>query len=224
MILLGPGEGEAISSNEKRVLILKATREELALNWMRYVEGQHGPDPHIHRRHSDCFYVIDGELTFELGGVGEVVRGGPGTFVLVPPNVVHTFRNEGPEPATFLNVHAPSCNFHDHLRASRDRRDEAQPFDQEDPPADGGRPVSDAVIGPGRAEGDHVHLAEVEVEGSAEERPPAAISTSWWVLDGTLRVAAGGVHVEAPAGSFVFLPAGEAHVVSGPARAVVVGA
>ncbi len=220
-LLLGPDDGEAISDNEKRSLIIKVEREELTLTWMRYVTGQHGPDPHIHLRHSDCFYVIDGQVTFELGADGHVVRGDPGTFVVVPPNVVHTFRNEGPEPARFLNVHAPSCGFHDHLRAMRDGLDEDEPFDQDEPPPDGGRPVTDAQIAPGGATSDHVSLAEVEI-GRADERPAARASRSYWVLDGTLAVRHGDATLEAEAGALVLLPPGAAHVLTGPARIVEV--
>jgi mannose-6-phosphate isomerase-like protein (cupin superfamily) len=63
------------------------------------------------------FYVLGGELTFELGPEGEAVRAGGGAFVMVPPGVVHSFRNDGPADADFLNLHAPSKGFADHLRA-----------------------------------------------------------------------------------------------------------
>jgi mannose-6-phosphate isomerase-like protein (cupin superfamily) len=32
----------------------------------------------------------------------------PGTFVLVPPEVPHTFANRGDDAARFVNVHAPA--------------------------------------------------------------------------------------------------------------------
>ena len=59
----------------------------------------------------------------------------------------------GPDPhvhrehATFLNMHAPSKGFADSLRARRDGRElVAERFDTFDPPADGGRPETDAVV------------------------------------------------------------------------------
>jgi quercetin dioxygenase-like cupin family protein len=65
---------------------------------------------------------------------------------------VHTFRNASGADAIFLNFHAPSMGFGDMLRARRDGHDEdAERFDQADPPPDGGRPVSEAVVS--RAEG-----------------------------------------------------------------------
>ena len=222
-LLLGPDEGDVISGGEKRSLVIKAERDELTLTYMRYVEGQKGPDPHVHREHCDCFYVIGGQLTFELGS-GDVVRGDPGTLVLVPPNVVHTFRNEGPATARFLNVHAPSCGFHDHLRAMRDGVEEDEPFDQFDPPPGGGRPASDALVGAGRVSREGLSLAEVEVGGDVEERPPGPTSTSYWVLDGTLDVRVGDEELEAGPASYVLVPPGVAHGIAGPARVVTVAA
>ena len=55
----------------------------------------------------DCFYVIDGDATsFQVNG--RRVEAGPGTFVAVPPGVVHTFANEGAEPARVLNLFSPA--------------------------------------------------------------------------------------------------------------------
>ena len=38
----------------------------------------------------------------------ERVVAGPGTFVLVPPGVLHTFANDSDEPVRMLNIHAPA--------------------------------------------------------------------------------------------------------------------
>jgi hypothetical protein len=40
---------------------------------------------------------------------------GAGSFVASPPGVVHTFTG-GPGRSRLLNIHAPSCGFHDWLR------------------------------------------------------------------------------------------------------------
>jgi mannose-6-phosphate isomerase-like protein (cupin superfamily) len=142
--------------------------------------------------------------------------------VVVPPNVVHSFRNEGPGTARFLVVHAPSCGFDDYLRALRDgRRSAAARFDQHDPPPDGGRPASDALIQPGAAAIDMVSLAETDV--SQDERENAA-ATSYWVLDGTLTVRAGDEELEAERDDFVLVPPGTAHTLAGPARVVTIAA
>ena len=64
--------------------------------------GRNGPPAHMHDGEDDAFYMVEGELTFILGG-SEVIAG-PGTFVLVPPGVIHTFANRGEVPARFLKA------------------------------------------------------------------------------------------------------------------------
>jgi quercetin dioxygenase-like cupin family protein len=52
------------------------------------------PDPHVHREHTDAFYVLEGELTFAVGPAAERIGVAAGGFVAVPPGVVHSFANE----------------------------------------------------------------------------------------------------------------------------------
>jgi cupin domain len=115
-------------------------------------------DSHVHRRHTDAFYVLEGELQVGLGPEVQYFTATPGTLAAAPPKVVHTFRNASDATAVFLNLHAPSMGFGDMLRASHyGRSDEVEHFDQFEPPADGGRPLSDAVFrGPG--EGDLITI------------------------------------------------------------------
>jgi len=143
-----PGEGETIFDSARSTLRVLVEREELTVTWFRYAAGEKGPDPHIHHRHTDAFYVLEGELELGLGpDAAEVVRATAGTFVAAPPEVVHTFRNASGAEAIFLNFHAPSMGFADMLRARRDGQGEdAERFDQSEPPPDGGRPVSEAVV------------------------------------------------------------------------------
>ena len=61
---------------------------------------------HTHADEDDAFYVLEGELTFVVEDA-ELVAG-PGTFVLVPPGVVHTFANRSDRVARFVNIHAPA--------------------------------------------------------------------------------------------------------------------
>jgi quercetin dioxygenase-like cupin family protein len=153
-VLLRPGEGETITERAERTVRILADWEELTLSWFRYEPGEEGPDPHIHRKHTDAFFVLEGEFEFGLGPNVEKVPGPAGTLAAAPPNVVHTFRNVSDATATLLNIHAPSMGFGDRLRARRDGRDEdAERFDQFEPPEDGGRPLSDAIVtGPGEGE------------------------------------------------------------------------
>ena len=65
-----------------------------------------GPPLHEHASEDDSFYILEGEVTFIVED-GEIVAA-PGTFVLVPPGVRHSFANRGDAVARFVNVHAPA--------------------------------------------------------------------------------------------------------------------
>ena len=62
--------------------------------------------PHTHQRVIEAFYVIDGELEFQLGD--ERLVGKPGSFVLAPKGVLHAWRNEGNQEARVLVIFSPS--------------------------------------------------------------------------------------------------------------------
>ncbi len=65
-----------------------------------------GPRPHIHRKHEEVFYVLEGEFEFLVGDRG--VRLGPGSVTYIPPGTVHDFRNPGPVLARCLLISCPS--------------------------------------------------------------------------------------------------------------------
>jgi mannose-6-phosphate isomerase-like protein (cupin superfamily) len=125
------GEGEAITERPGRRVTLLADTEELGVTESVYGPGEQGPEPHVHREHTDAWLVLEGELTFALDG-GRGLRAGAGTLVVVPPLVTHSFWNEGETAARFVNLHAPSRGFGDYLRGRNPG------FDQHDPPAAGG--------------------------------------------------------------------------------------
>jgi mannose-6-phosphate isomerase-like protein (cupin superfamily) len=139
--LLGVHEGEAISDTPDRELRILCDHDWLNVTWTRHAEGERGAEPHVHLHHVDSFYVLAGELALQVGPELERVAAPAGMLVLVPPGVVHGFDNDGPGELRFLNFHAPGCGFVDHLRGRGD-------FDQQPPPADGGRPASDAILAP----------------------------------------------------------------------------
>src|SRR5215467_217079 len=47
------------------------------------------PPPHIHRREDETFYVLEGEMTFSVGG--QTIKATPGTMVYLPRDVAHSF-------------------------------------------------------------------------------------------------------------------------------------
>ena len=112
-IALGPGDGQRVSER----LVIKAGREEIVVTETEFEAGRRGPPPHVHRLHADSFYVLEGELEFLLDD--ETVRAQAGSFVLAPPDFVHTFWNPGPANARYLNFHTPGVCFDEYLVAGR---------------------------------------------------------------------------------------------------------
>ena len=237
-IFLEPGSGETASDRDDRWVAIKADVPEVAITESRYAPGVRGPDPHVHRRHADAFYVLEGALVFGVGAdAAERIEARAGSVVLVPTGVVHTFGNDGAEDARFLNVHAPGMGFGEYLRAQRDgRTDGAARFDMFDPPADGGRPASDVIVrGPDEGEtiGVGAARATFKAEGSdgdgafslSDTRLPPAFQgpplhrhetfvDSFYVLEGTLTVHLDEGARDASPGSFALVPPGTAHTFS----------
>ena len=118
--VLGPGEGESMTvfGND---LTIKAGAAETggAFSLVDYTAapGFPGPPPHVHHETADMFFVLEGELTLRLGE--ETPTLGPGSFVLVPPETVHTFSNPGDRPVRFLSLMSPG-GFEQYFRDLQD--------------------------------------------------------------------------------------------------------
>jgi mannose-6-phosphate isomerase-like protein (cupin superfamily) len=138
IVRMGGVDGERITDRPGRRVTLLADTEHLTLTEFDYGPGQRGASPHVHHDHVDAFLVVEGELelTFESGPL----HAAAGTFVLIPPDVVHSFDNTSDAHARFFNVHAPSCGFGDYLRGRN------PVFDQHEPPPDGGLDPARVVV------------------------------------------------------------------------------
>ena len=104
VVVVPPGEGLRVGNVEFLARSQHTPRFNLALITIAPHRG--GPPPHSHASEDDSFYIVEGELTLLLGD--EELAAGPGTFVLVPPEVTHTFANRGDVPVRMLNIHAPA--------------------------------------------------------------------------------------------------------------------
>ncbi len=225
-IVIPPGGGEVVGDSPDRRVEILSDHDALHATWSRFGPHRDGADLHVHRRHSDVFYVLEGELTVMLGPEGDGVAVPAGTLARVPPLVVHGFRNARDAELRYVNLHAPGQGFADYMRALRDGR--ALSFDQEPPPADGGRPPTEAVVGGSGSGADGVALlADVEEIGIAEASvgpgsaaPPPHLHgrhvESFYVLEGELALTVGERELRAPAGTWVQVPPGVAHTVSFP--------
>ena len=90
------------------LVTFRAVAEETGGEYSLYEETvppQLGPPPHIHHKESEAFYVMEGEFEFLKGN--QTIRRGVGSFVHVPPGVLHAFRNVGDTPARFLAIVTP---------------------------------------------------------------------------------------------------------------------
>ena len=103
-VVVRPGDGLRVGNVEFLALSEDTPRFNASIITM--APHRHGPPSHVHHGEDDAFLILDGELTFLLGE--EEVAAGPGTFVLVPPEVEHTFENRTDTPVRILNIHAPA--------------------------------------------------------------------------------------------------------------------
>lgn len=107
--VLGPHEGEHHPMGASGVSIKAGADQTAGTLYLGEVEiepGFPGPPAHVHRQLHDMFYVLEGILTVRLGDEHREVPAG--TFICVPPGVVHTFSNLGSTPVRFLNFNTPA--------------------------------------------------------------------------------------------------------------------
>jgi quercetin dioxygenase-like cupin family protein len=108
VIVKGPTEGRTIGIVGDIYRFL-ATSEETGGRYSMFeatVLPGGGPPPHIHRREDETFYVLEGEITFQIGDERRVAKSG--TFVHMPIGNLHAFKNETSQPAKMLISLAPA--------------------------------------------------------------------------------------------------------------------
>jgi quercetin dioxygenase-like cupin family protein len=115
-IVAGPDEGEALWAFGTLTRIkasAQTTGGEVAVLEQTAPQGAGSP-LHIHHREHEWFYVVEGELTFWVGG--ETVVAPTGSFVFGPKGIPHTFVVSS-EQARFLLVTEPA-GFDEFTRAA----------------------------------------------------------------------------------------------------------
>jgi quercetin dioxygenase-like cupin family protein len=114
-----PGSAERLGRAAVRAALDDLTVFEYSLE-----PGSEPGNPHYHAEHADSFYVLQGELEFQIDG--RAVRASAGTLVVAPRGAVHAFPIAIGSPARFLNLHTPG-GFERYLReltAMRSRGDQ----------------------------------------------------------------------------------------------------
>lgn len=137
------GRPEPIVRSDDREISLLVASEDLSVTHAVRAAGERVTDLHVHR-HTEAFYVLEGELTFEVGAERRTIPIGSGGFLAAPPGVGHAYRTTGDRPARWLVIHARDGGFAAFMRGIRDGVD--VDWDIAPVAADGGRPAGRAIV------------------------------------------------------------------------------
>jgi quercetin dioxygenase-like cupin family protein len=95
-VVRAPGEGTAIWHLDT-LMTFKALGEDTGgrlAAWEQLLPHRSSPPLHVHHEEDEAWYVLDGELTFQVAE--STWTAGAGSFVWAPRAVPHTFRVESP--------------------------------------------------------------------------------------------------------------------------------
>jgi mannose-6-phosphate isomerase-like protein (cupin superfamily) len=106
---VGAGEGRSLRVLASRLEIKAGADAGLSFGLFESVfpPGAGMPFLHLHRSYEEAFYVIEGDVRFQLGA--DELDAGPGSAVLVPAGVPHCFRNDGSTDVRWFVVAAPAA-------------------------------------------------------------------------------------------------------------------
>jgi mannose-6-phosphate isomerase-like protein (cupin superfamily) len=109
--------GEQHSLGYSSILFKVATRETndsmFVVEHANLVKG--GPRLHLHLYQEEWFYVIEGEVLFQIGDTRKHLRAGES--VLGPRNVPHAFSSVGEKPGRMLIAFTPAGKMEEFFRA-----------------------------------------------------------------------------------------------------------
>jgi len=103
-----PGDERIAKTPFGARIVIHATAEETGGAfgmWETFTPPGQGPAPHMHTRETEVFRVIRGFYRFRCGD--EEFDAQPGTVVVLPPNVRHSWRNVGDEPGQMFATVTP---------------------------------------------------------------------------------------------------------------------
>ena len=110
VIFVGPGEGKDLTNPIGGAMVVKVRDEYTAGAYSVHDNtipaGSPGPRPHIHRDHEETFYVLEGELTVQVGT--HTITASAGSFVVVPRGVVHQPSKPRARPTRVLLLFSPA--------------------------------------------------------------------------------------------------------------------
>ena len=106
--IIEPGGGKhvMISGDVNSILLAKnQTNGTYSIVEGRIYPGG-GPPPHLQTREYEGFYILDGELIFNVEGKQVISKAG--TMINIPPNVIHSFKNNTDNIVRVLIIIAPA--------------------------------------------------------------------------------------------------------------------
>lgn len=99
---LASGEGEKLWILGDQV-ILKADGERDGLTlFVSTISPGGGPPPHVHHQQEEAHYVLEGTFSFLNGD--EWIEAPAGSFIFIPRETLHTFRNTGTETGWLIST------------------------------------------------------------------------------------------------------------------------
>jgi len=103
-----PDEGEAIAvvGDVYRFLATGDDTDGRYAMWEACVPPGGGPPLHIHSREEEAFFILEGEITFQVGDERIVAKSG--TFANMPVGSLHRFRNDTDKPVRMIISVAPA--------------------------------------------------------------------------------------------------------------------
>ena len=119
-----PADGEVIDLGPATIRIMEdggTTGHRIGIAEITLAPHSDGPIQHRHAEHDEGFYVVSGTARFTVGTT--VYEAPPGTLVMVPPGVPHTFANPGDAPLVMVNTFTPDryVQYFRDMRALMDR-------------------------------------------------------------------------------------------------------
>jgi len=97
-----PGQGRTIAvvGDVYRFLVVGEDTNGRYAMWEALVPPGGGPPPHVHRREDEGFYILEGEITFQVDEERLVAKAG--MFANTPVGTPYSFKNESDRPAKML--------------------------------------------------------------------------------------------------------------------------
>lgn len=103
--VIRPGEGKRLDIGGAQCVVKVNPAQaagSYALLEVVLAPGQPANLLHVHGAFTETYWVLDGEVSSEIGG--QVVRAGPGSVIAVPPGIPHCVNCAGRRPARCLCV------------------------------------------------------------------------------------------------------------------------